>query len=190
MFNYLFKQNIEHTQDDSEELKVSDEGTTVSQSNISASVQDDIPALEHVGYDVESNTNVEHETKIISDTAAVGDEISADLVSSSPESFIDSDTAKNQVIVSKCDEIKTVGLETFTDAVPVIESLDADSGIRKSEEKSVDIENEGEIEGEAPLIKPLDRNTSLDSIFSSNSGNQINKNQSPFLISGSLEGKD
>lgn len=189
MFDYLSKQNIEHAQDDSGKLETSEEGTEANPADASVSVQDDVPALEHVGYDVESKNNVEGEGKIIPDTAAARDEISTDLVNSSPESFSDSETAKNQVDVLKCDEIKAVKLESFRDAVPVIESLDA-SGVRKSEEKAMDIESEKEIDEETQVIKPLDRNTSLDTIFSSNSGNQINKNTSPFLISGSLEGED
>ena len=166
-------QSVEHTQDHSNELKAS------SQSHITTSVQDSIPDLEHFGPDLERKSIGGHEVEITDNGEAVRSEIAAKIVDQPLGPFVDSDSAKDQDSASKGnvsngDGIKTVKLESFADAVPATQ---------KFEEKSLD-----KVLEESPIIKPLDNDASLDSIFSSNSGNQTNKNSSPFLISGSLEG--
>ena len=172
-------QSVEHTQDHSNELKTSN------QSHITTSVQGSIPDLEHFGPDLERKSIGGHEMEITDNGEAARSEIAAKIVDQPLGPFVDSDSAKDQDSASKGnvsngDGIKTVKLESFADAVPATQ---------KFEEKSLDVESKRDkVLEESPIIKPLDNDASLDSIFSSNSGNQTNKNSSPFLISGSLEG--
>ena len=78
-----------------------------------------------------------------------------------------------------------VRLESFSDAVPVIEDIEHDREERTLGEKDVDTTSKEKVEAleEIPVAKPLE------SIFSSNTGDQVSSNPAPFLIGGSLEGE-
>ena len=108
----------------------------------------------------------------------------ADVASTKNENSLE-DSVPDLEHVESSTATNTVRLESFSDAVPIIENVECDRGEAKLEEKDLDTTSKEKIEvlEEIPVIKPLD------SIFSSNEGETVSSNPAPFLISGSLEGE-
>jgi len=109
----------------------------------------------------------------------------ADVASTKNENSLE-DSVPDLEHVESSTATNTVRLESFSDAVPIIENVECDRGEAKLEEKDLDTTSKEKIEvlEEIPVIKPLD------SIFSSNEGETVSSNPAPFLISGSLEDDD
>ena len=163
---------------------------------VTKSLQDEVPALEHIESDV-MKRNIDKDSDQSDNTASV-ESSTSQLITTSVDRADNSESSKNRGNVSECignvstekeNKASKVKLESFCDAVPINVDVKTDNGKEGCSERKADGSKESvEIADEMPLIKPSNRGSSLHSFFTSNTENQSCKDASPFLMSGALEG--
>lgn len=171
---------MDENQADAEVKKSKSEATgNQNETPVGQGLQDEVPPLENVVDDQnptsQATTNRSLECSLETPSNIAGD----------------GDVSTIRSEMSALVEVPTPKLETFIDAVPVIEAkTDNEKKANLSMTSSnIPIKEEVEISDDLRIVKPTNERLSFDSIFSSKTANQDGTNESPFLLSGSLEGE-